>query len=91
MKLSEAIELIGDTQVSTPGPAVRADLGCGTGLFTHALAQLLSPGSTIYAIDKDVSAWNENPQQKYHLDGIMMANSLILCAIRFLFSKNFRQ
>jgi SAM-dependent methyltransferase len=29
-----------------------ADLGCGSGLFSHALASLLSPGSTIHAVDK---------------------------------------
>jgi len=28
-----------------------ADLGCGSGLFTTALAQLLPPGSTVYGID----------------------------------------
>jgi trans-aconitate methyltransferase len=64
MQLSEAIELINDAQISTSMLAVWADLGCGSGLFTHALAQLLSPGSTIYAIDKDVSAWNKNSQEK---------------------------
>jgi SAM-dependent methyltransferase len=29
-----------------------ADLGCGSGLFTLALATLLQPGSTIYAVDR---------------------------------------
>lgn len=29
-----------------------ADLGCGSGLFSHALATLLPAGSTIYAVDR---------------------------------------
>ena len=34
-----------------PSPTRWADLGCGSGLFTLALAQFLAPGSTIDAID----------------------------------------
>jgi SAM-dependent methyltransferase len=41
-----------------PGPApapapVWADLGAGWGAFTLALADLLGPGATIYAVDRD--------------------------------------
>jgi len=35
--------------------ATWADLGCGTGVFTKALASLLQPGSTIYAIDRQTT------------------------------------
>lgn len=35
---------------------VWADLGCGEGVFTLLLAALLSPGSSIYAVDKNPSA-----------------------------------
>jgi ubiquinone/menaquinone biosynthesis C-methylase UbiE len=38
------------------GPGVWADFGSGWGAFTLALADLLSPGSTIYSVDKDRSA-----------------------------------
>lgn len=57
----EARELIrdgvaqGDGSATTNG-AVWADLGAGTGTFTRALAQLLEPGSTIYAVDKSARA-----------------------------------
>ena len=37
------------------------DLGCGTGTFTLALASLLPPGSTTYAIDRDAKALAEVP------------------------------
>jgi len=57
MKLSDAIELINNPGVSIPDSSMWADLGCGSGLFTNALAKLLSPGSKIYAVDKDVSSF----------------------------------
>lgn len=52
MELSAAIELIQNNHLPTPGLAVWCDLGCGSGLFTFALAHQLKAGSTIYAIDK---------------------------------------
>ncbi|RBL90676.1 class I SAM-dependent methyltransferase [Chitinophaga flava] len=48
MELQDAIQLIQHTY----SPGTWADLGCGSGLFTYALANLLPVGSTIYAIDK---------------------------------------
>lgn len=38
-----------------------ADLGCGRGTFTLALAELLGPGSTIVAVDEDRSALRALP------------------------------
>lgn len=40
----------------SPGPAVWADLGPGTGAFTLALAELLGPGASIISVDKDPGA-----------------------------------
>ncbi len=37
---------------SSTNPARWADLGCGSGLFTLALASLLPAASTVYAIDR---------------------------------------
>lgn len=53
MEISEAISLLQNGHFSQQSPAQWTDLGCGSGLFTFALAQLLSAGSTIYAVDKD--------------------------------------
>jgi ubiquinone/menaquinone biosynthesis C-methylase UbiE len=36
-----------------------ADLGSGAGAFTLALADLLGPGSTIYAVDKDAGVLDQ--------------------------------
>ena len=69
-----------------------ADLGCGAGLFTEALAQFLPRGSTIYGVDLRPTLYSEVvngvalfpiqadfiniPLPFSDLDGILMANSL---------------
>ncbi len=55
MNLEEAIHLIRADKPFTKSNW--ADLGCGSGLFTYALASLLPQGSTIYAIDKNINAF----------------------------------
>ena len=51
MRLADAITLIQAADISNSSTATWADLGCGSGTFTYALAQLLAPQSTIYAVD----------------------------------------
>jgi trans-aconitate methyltransferase len=53
MQLHDARALI-SCEVLTAAPAAVqwADLGCGPGLFSHALASLLPAGSTVYAVDQ---------------------------------------
>ncbi|SFD87180.1 class I SAM-dependent methyltransferase [Spirosoma endophyticum] len=51
MQLRDAIALIQHDERYPARPSTWADLGCGTGLFTRALASLLQPGSLIYGID----------------------------------------
>lgn len=46
---------------------VWADLGCGTGTFTLALAHYLSPGSKIIAIDKKKKVLKEIPENFKHV------------------------
>ena len=52
MEINDAINLIDDESLRQPAKAVWADLGCGSGLFSYALANILQPGSMIYAVDK---------------------------------------
>lgn len=61
MRLRDAIELIADSGVAALGPTTWADLGCGTGTFTLALAGLLAAGSVIHAMDRDASALRRIP------------------------------
>lgn len=42
-----------------------ADLGCGSGTFTRALAAHLAPGSTIHAMDTDVHALSRLPAESH--------------------------
>lgn len=56
MTLEDARALIAHPSLSAGHPQVWADLGCGDGTFTMALATLLPAGSTIHAIDKDSRA-----------------------------------
>lgn len=56
MQLSEAIHLI--QHPIAKEKTAYADLGCGNGLFTKALAQLLAPQSVMYAVDKNETALN---------------------------------
>jgi SAM-dependent methyltransferase len=63
MTIQQAIDLIGPASLTSEQPQSWADLGCGSGIFTTALAHLLSPGSIVYGVDthpivqqQDVSA-----------------------------------
>ncbi len=57
MEHADHVRLLRDGVPGTGGErAVWADLGAGTGAFTLALAELLGPGATIYAVDRDAAA-----------------------------------
>ncbi|MBC7776769.1 MAG: class I SAM-dependent methyltransferase [Phycisphaerae bacterium] len=58
MELKNAIELIQNPHLLQQNQAVWADLGCGSGLFTAALAHLLNTGSTVFAVDKNLVELN---------------------------------
>jgi ubiquinone/menaquinone biosynthesis C-methylase UbiE len=61
VRLRDAIEMIAGSGVGALGPTAWADLGCGTGTFTLALADLLAPGSVIHAMDRDGWALRKIP------------------------------
>ncbi len=56
MRHRDAVDMIAGAGLETAVPATWADLGCGDGTFTLALADLLAPGSTIHAMDRDAVA-----------------------------------
>lgn len=61
MDQADAVALIAPSGVEALGPSTWADLGCGDGTFTRALASLLAPGSTIHAIDRDAARLRRLP------------------------------
>ena len=61
MSPEDARALIAHPSLSAGGPQVWADLGCGEGTFTVALASLLPAGSTVHAMDNDLQALAQLP------------------------------
>jgi SAM-dependent methyltransferase len=61
MERSDAVSLLDDPDLTSLPPGTWADLGSGDGTFTLALADLLAPGSTIHAMDRDGSALRRIP------------------------------
>ena len=92
MELKEAVEFIRPALWQLETDRIWADLGSGDGLFSRALATLLTPGSTIHAVDKTYHEiepsingntivfhpldFTEGVLPFAQLDGILMANSL---------------
>jgi trans-aconitate methyltransferase len=64
MRLRDAVALLAASRVGALGPTTWADLGCGDGTFTVALAELVAPGSTIHAMDLDGSALRKIPASR---------------------------
>lgn len=64
MKIDEAAVLIRTPLVQWDRPQSWCDLGAGNGTFTRALAQLLAPSSTIYAVDFDARALEGIPDRR---------------------------
>jgi len=63
MKSEDAVSLINSDGILKTHPQTWADLGCGAGLFTIALSEMLCEKSTIYAVDKNISSLNVNSHQ----------------------------
>lgn len=60
MDHNDHVSLLRDGIAGTGG--TWADLGAGSGAFTLALADLLGPGATIHAVDRDAKALRANEQ-----------------------------
>ena len=61
MRSRDATEMLADSGVDALGPMIWADLGCGNGTFTLALAEVLASGSVIHAVDLDGSGLRRIP------------------------------
>jgi SAM-dependent methyltransferase len=61
MDPQDAIALLAPGDVGALGPTAWADLGCGSGTFTRALATLLAAGSTVDAMDREASLLRRLP------------------------------
>ena len=61
MQLDEAAAMLNHDYFHVAEQMVWADLGCGNGTFTLALANLLSPGSFVYAIDSNAASLQQIP------------------------------
>jgi len=57
--------MFADSGVGAPGPTTWADLGCGDGTFTLALADLLAAGSAIHAMDRNGPALGSIPPEHH--------------------------
>jgi SAM-dependent methyltransferase len=63
MRHADAVAMLAPGDLHTPDPTVWADLGCGDGTFTVALADLLVDGSIIHAVDRDPAALARLPRR----------------------------
>ena len=63
MNLADAVDLLAPAVLDATGSSTWADLGCGDGIFTRALATRLAAGSTIHAMDRDRAALARMPAE----------------------------
>ena len=107
MKVTDAISLIAPGLLNPKPNEIWADLGCGSGNFTKALAALLGPDGKIYAIDKDPQTiivdknqaqlqfilldFIHNDLPVSNLDGILMANALHYVKDKPVFLENVKR
>ncbi|MBS1915970.1 MAG: class I SAM-dependent methyltransferase [Bacteroidetes bacterium] len=63
MQIDDAIKMLEHDRVFSTQKSIWADLGCGEGTFTLALASLLHEKSIIYAIDKNKSSLDNIPNR----------------------------
>jgi ubiquinone/menaquinone biosynthesis C-methylase UbiE len=67
MDIKDATALLQSDKINFNGKKMWADLGCGSGTFTKALAHLLQPKNVIHAMDTNQSAVNKIPGLYYQI------------------------
>ena len=65
MLFSDAIAMFAGSTLDSLGPVTWADLGCGDGTFTVALADVLASGSVIHAIDRSRAPLERIPSRHH--------------------------
>ena len=75
MMSDEAIDLIRDAVIKPGG--TWADLGAGGGTFTRALATLLGPNGTVYAVDREESSLRDLAQSASHARSAAKISTLV--------------
>ena len=63
MRPRDATDMLAGSGIEDLGPMIWADLGCGDGTFTVALAEVLAADSVIHAMDLDGSALRRIPSE----------------------------
>ena len=59
MTIEEAKALLAGADITSAAPQSWADLGCGSGLFSRALAELLPGGSHLLCLDQNRQEWDQ--------------------------------
>lgn len=77
MTSPEAERFLSDPLVPADRLSKWADLGCGTGTFTLALASLLAPRSIIHAVDIDSSALSSIPDLHHDVTILKSAGNFL--------------
>lgn len=67
MKIEDATALLQSPHHSYPSHQTWADLGAGTGTFTLALAEILSPPGRIVAVDNNAGALRQIPSLHHQI------------------------
>ena len=65
MLVRDAVAMFAGSGLEALGRMIWADLGCGDGTFTMALADVLAPRSVIHAIDRNRSALTRIPSHRH--------------------------
>src|SRR5689334_1151438 len=65
MLIEDATAMLSGSALDALGAMTWADLGCGDGTFTVALAAVLAPGSVIHAIDRSRAALERIPSRHH--------------------------